>query len=78
MSNSYDFHDINQSKANMDDIYNQADPRSYLKELRKIGHTIPDEAKPFFRTLSAIYRVSKNLLFICLTLVVPTESTHRS
>lgn len=42
---------INEAKANMDHIYNQADPRAYFRELRKLDYSIPDTAKPIFQQL---------------------------
>ena len=45
------FEEINEAKANMDDIYNQSDPRAYFRELRKLGYAIPGIAKPIFQNL---------------------------
>ena len=45
------FAEINEAKATMDHIYNQPDPRAYFRELRQLGYTIPDQAKPIFRKL---------------------------
>ncbi len=46
-----EFEQINEVKANMDDIYNQADPRAYFGELKKLAYSIPGVAKPLFRKL---------------------------
>jgi hypothetical protein len=46
-----DFEDINEAKANLDHIYNQSDPRAYFRELKKLGHVIPEVAKPIFKKL---------------------------
>lgn len=45
------FEEINEAKANMDDIYDQPDPRAYFHELKKVGYTIPNAAKPIFQKL---------------------------
>ena len=45
------FEEINEAKANMDDIYDQPDPRAYFRELKKVGYTIPNDAKPIFQKL---------------------------
>ena len=45
------FKNINVSKANMDDIYDQSDPRAYFRELGKLGYAIPSVAKPVFQKL---------------------------
>ena len=45
------FEEINETKANMDDIYDQPDPRAYFHELKKVGYTIPNAAKPIFQKL---------------------------
>jgi SAM-dependent methyltransferase len=37
---------INASKANFDDIYNEADPRGYFSALGALDYMIPDLAKP--------------------------------
>lgn len=42
---------VNESKANLDHIYNQPDPRAYFRELKKLDYAIPDAAKPIFRQL---------------------------
>ncbi|MDA1308380.1 MAG: class I SAM-dependent methyltransferase [Proteobacteria bacterium] len=51
MSADNAFEDINESKANMDYIYNESDPRAYFQELKKLAYTIPDAAKPIFQQL---------------------------
>ncbi|TCS60538.1 hypothetical protein [Varunaivibrio sulfuroxidans] len=45
------YEDINASKANMDHIYNQSDPRAYFSELKKLDYAIPQIAKPVFQKL---------------------------
>ncbi len=55
-----EFVDINEAKANMDHIYDQADPRPYFRELQKLGYAIPDTAKPIFQKLIAILRRQRN------------------
>jgi len=45
------FEEINEAKSNMDNIYNQSDPRAYFRELKKLGYAIPDIAKPIFQKL---------------------------
>lgn len=47
---------INESKAELDHIYNRRDPRSYFRELRKVGYVIPDAAKPLFEKLASLLR----------------------
>ena len=39
------------SKANMDAIYIQPDPRAYFKTLGELDYVIPDQAKPVFQSL---------------------------
>jgi len=51
MTLAAEFEQINEVKANMDDIYNQADPRAYFGELKKLAYSIPGVAKPLFRKL---------------------------
>lgn len=51
MSENTSFEDINEAKANLDDIYNQTDPRGYFKELEKFDYSIPENAKPIFKQL---------------------------
>jgi hypothetical protein len=50
------FEEINEAKVNMDDIYDQADPRAYFGELKKLAYGVPDAAKPIFRKLSSHLR----------------------
>lgn len=45
------FDEINDAKANMDHIYDRADPRAYFRELRSVGYAIPGAAKPVFQKL---------------------------
>ena len=47
------FEDINEAKADMDHIYDQADPRAYFRELKKLGYAIPGAAKPVFQKIIA-------------------------
>jgi len=51
MTDDPEFDKINEAKANMDHIYDQADPRAYFRELRSVGYAIPGAAKPIFRKL---------------------------
>lgn len=53
MSGTAAFDDINEAKADMDYIYNQADPRAYFRELKKLGYMIPGAAKPIFQAIIA-------------------------
>lgn len=50
------FEKLNGSKANLNHIYNQPDPRAYFHELRKLGYAIPGSAKPLFESLIAHLR----------------------
>jgi SAM-dependent methyltransferase len=45
------FAELNQGKANFDDIYNALDPREYYRVLIGLDYIIPDLAKPIFRSL---------------------------
>ncbi len=47
------FKSINESKANFDHIYFQADPREYYRVLYGLDYIIPDLARPIFRGLIA-------------------------
>ena len=51
MTGDSDFGVINETKANMDHIYDQPDPRAYFRELNKLGYAIPGAAKPIFQKL---------------------------
>jgi len=51
MSDDITFEKINDAKANMDDVYDQSDPRAYFRELHKLDYAIPDNAKPIFQKL---------------------------
>ena len=51
MTVAAEFEEINEVKANMDDIYNRSDPRAYFGELKKLAYSIPGAAKPLFRKL---------------------------
>lgn len=51
MTSNSDFNEINEAKACMGNIYDQADPRPYFRELKKLGYAIPNEAKPVFQKL---------------------------
>jgi len=51
MSDDTTFEEINEAKANMDDVYDQSDPRAYFRELHKLDYAIPDNAKPIFQKL---------------------------
>ncbi len=52
--------EINEAKANMDHIYDQPDPRTYFRELRKLSYAIPDAAKPIFQNLISNLRRLRN------------------
>lgn len=54
------FEKINEAKANMDNIYNQLDPRAYFRELKKLTYTIPGKAQPIFRKLTRHLRQTRN------------------
>ena len=56
MTGDGDFDQINASKANMDHIYDQPDPRAYFRELKKLRYAIPDAAKPVFQKLISALR----------------------
>ncbi len=45
------FEEINEAKANLDDIYDQPDPRAYFRELKEFNYAIPGSAKPIFQKL---------------------------
>lgn len=55
-----DFEEINKAKASMDHIYNQPDPRAYVREMKKLGYAIPDQAKPILQKLIAHLQKRKN------------------
>lgn len=46
-----DFQAINESKANFDRIYEDADPRAYYRVLGGLDYVIPDLASPLFKQL---------------------------
>lgn len=54
------FGEINEAKASMDHIYDQADPRAYFRELKSVGYTIPGAAKPIFQKLISRLRDKTN------------------
>jgi SAM-dependent methyltransferase len=54
------FEEINKAKANMDDVYDQPDPRAYFRELRKLGYAIPGAAKPIFQKLISHLRARRD------------------
>lgn len=60
MSDDTVFEEINVAKANMDDIYDQSDPRAYFRELHKLGYAIPGAAKPIFQKLIRHLRQSRD------------------
>jgi SAM-dependent methyltransferase len=45
------FQEINEAKANLDDIYDQPDPRAYFRQLKEFNYAIPGAAKPIFQKL---------------------------
>lgn len=51
MTREQDFEEINEAKANMDHIYDHADPRAYFRELKRLEYAIPNAAKPIFQKL---------------------------
>ncbi|MEZ5889976.1 MAG: hypothetical protein R3D52_06780 [Xanthobacteraceae bacterium] len=51
MTDQIAFEEINKAKTNLDDIYNQPDPRAYCGRLRTLDYVIPEVAKPIFRKL---------------------------
>lgn len=42
------FSALNQKKADMQDVYDQADPRAYFNKIQKLDYVIPARAKPVF------------------------------
>lgn len=60
MSDVAIFEEINAAKANMDDIYDQSDPRAYFHELGKLNYAIPGVAKPIFQKLIHHLRQDRN------------------
>jgi len=56
MTDDSDFEEINEAKMNMDHIYDQADPRAYFRELKKLRYAIPGAAKPIFERLISYLR----------------------
>jgi hypothetical protein len=54
------FEQINEAKAEMGHIYNQPDPRAYFRELKGLGYSIPDAAKPIFQKLIGHLRRRRN------------------
>jgi SAM-dependent methyltransferase len=50
------FDEVNDAKVDMGHLYDQADPRAYCRELKKIGYKIPSVAKPIFERLIACMR----------------------
>ncbi len=49
---------INETKAQMNHIYNEPDPTPYCSELNKLDYRIPDVAKPIFEKLISLCRRS--------------------
>lgn len=45
-----------ETKANMDAIYGEADPRAYFRELGKLDYRIPELAKPIFERIVGLLR----------------------
>lgn len=60
MTDNSAFDEINDAKANMDHIYDQADPRAYFRELKSVGYTIPGTAQPIFQELISHLRNKAN------------------
>lgn len=51
MASQTPFDEVNKAKINLDDIYNQPDPRAYCGRLGKLDYVIPEIAKPIFQKL---------------------------
>ena len=51
MSVTAAYEESNNSKADMEHIYDQPDPRAYFRELKKLNYAIPERAKPIFQKL---------------------------
>jgi SAM-dependent methyltransferase len=51
MGPSADFHKLNETKANFDGIYAEADPRAYFRVLGGLDYTVPELAAPVFKQL---------------------------
>jgi len=64
MSQAEIFSEINEVKADMDHIYNRADPRPYYRELKELGYRIPGEAKPVFSELAKARGAGQNVTFL--------------
>lgn len=60
MTKNPDFDEINEAKACMDNIYDQADPGPYFRELQKLGYVIPNEAKPVFQKLISQMKLQRD------------------
>jgi predicted TPR repeat methyltransferase len=60
MSRDAVFEEINDAKANMDDIYDRPDPRAYFRALKKLGYAIPGTAKPIFEKLISHLRARQD------------------
>lgn len=56
MTDNRIFDEVNDAKAGMGHLYDQADPRAYCRELREVGYKIPSVAKPVFTKLMACLR----------------------
>lgn len=54
------FDEINEAKANLDDIYDQPDPRAYFRALKELRYNIPGAAKLVFQRLIAQLRARSN------------------
>lgn len=52
--------EINESKASMDHIYDQPDPRAYFRELQKLDYAIPGNAQPVFRDIISRLRETRD------------------
>ncbi len=60
MADESDFEEINEAKVNLDEIYDQLDPRAYFSKLKGLRYAIPGTAKPVFQSLIADLRRRRN------------------
>tara|TARA_R110002072_G_scaffold66874_1_gene164398 strand:- start:1027 stop:1896 length:870 start_codon:yes stop_codon:yes gene_type:complete len=56
MTSTGDSSQLNEARINLDRVYNRPDPRSYSAEMRKVGYSLPEAAKPIFGRLIAAIR----------------------
>lgn len=60
MSRDAVFDEINDARANMDDIYYWPDPRACFRELKKLGYAIPGAAGLIFEKLISRLRARQD------------------